>query len=99
MQLQKNEEVADVKKPNHDECAGCKLAGFCHADCDAAEKHRDKEVKAIWLCLVVPCVLFLAVVVAVSTWVSTLAGCMSGIVALAAYFGLFYLLKDRGKSA
>lgn len=61
----------------------------------AIEEVRDLEVRAIWLCLVIPCVAFLAVVIGVSSCVSALAGCLSGLLLLAVYYIGYYQLKGK----
>lgn len=59
------------------------------------EETDDMEVEAIWLCLVLPCILFIMVVVGISVIISTLAGCIAGLLSLVAYFGLYYLFGKK----
>lgn len=56
---------------------------------------QNLEVRAIWFCLVIPCLLLLTVAIAVSVLVSTLVACLSGIAVLVLYFGAYYLLKGE----
>lgn len=56
---------------------------------------QNLEVRAIWFCLVIPCLLLFAVVIAVSVLVSALVACLSGIAVLVLYFGAYYLLKGK----
>lgn len=56
---------------------------------------QNLEIRAIWFCLVIPCMLLLSVAIAVSTLVSALAACLSGIAVLVLYFGAYYLLKGK----
>lgn len=69
---------------------------ICKQDCVSTEKEHDKEIKAILLCLVIPCVLLLGSVIIFSILLSTLVGCLAGICLLIIYYGLFYLLKEKG---
>lgn len=77
-----------------DRCGGCKLSGFCGTtgSCATDEDVRSREITAIWLCLAVPCALFLVAVIAVSAVVSAFGGCVAGGLSLVAYFGAFRLL-------
>lgn len=61
------------------------------------EEGQDLEKTAIWLCLVIPCVLFMAIVLAGSILFSAAAGCIAGIVLLVIYYGAFYLLRDKNR--
>lgn len=82
-----------TKETDNSECVGCKLADICKQDCVTTEKNHDIEMKAILLCLVIPCVLLLGSVIMFSITLSTLTGCLAGICLLVIYYGLFYLLK------
>ena len=62
------------------------------------EEVRDLVVKAIWLCLVIPCVAFLFVVIGISSCFSTLIGCLSGLIMLAVYYTGYYLFKGKKES-
>lgn len=59
------------------------------------EESGDMEVKAIWICLVLPCLLFIMMVLVGSIIVSALAGCMAGILSLVAYYGFYYLFGNK----
>lgn len=83
------------KRPDNGECAGCKLVDICKQDCTVTDENRDKELNAVLLCLVIPCVLLLVAVIMFSILLSTLAGCIAGLCSLVVYYGLFYLLKGR----
>ena len=61
------------------------------------EELQNLEHTAIWLCLVLPCVVFLAAVIAVSCIFTSLAGCIAGFIVLAIYYGVFYMLKGINK--
>lgn len=63
----------------------------------AVEEVRDLEVKAIWLCLVIPCITFLVVVIGISTYFSTLMSCLSGLLLLAVYYTGYYFLKGKNE--
>lgn len=56
---------------------------------------RNLEVKAILWCLAIPCIIFLTVVMCVSAFFTTPAGCLSGLVALAVYFIVYYVIQGR----
>lgn len=60
----------------------------------SVEENPVAEKKAIWLCLVLPCILFVVSVMAFSSWISSLWGCIIGVFALTVYFGLFYMFGD-----
>lgn len=87
--------MTDEKKSDNRECAGCKLVNICKQDCAETGVNRDKEIKAVLLCLVIPCVLLLVTVIAFSSLLSPLAGCLIGICSLAFYYGLYYLIKGK----
>ena len=61
------------------------------------EELQNLEHTAIWLCLVLPCVVFLTAVSAVSCIFTSLAGCIAGFIVLAIYYGVFYMLKGINK--
>ncbi len=86
------------KRPENGECTGCRLIKFCKYDCATADDANESEVKAIMLCLVVPCVLLIIAVLALSLLISTFWGCIFGLCTVIIYYGLFYLLKGRIKS-
>lgn len=56
---------------------------------------RNLEVKAILWCLAIPCIIFLTVVMCVSAFFTTPAGCLSGLAALAVYFIVYYVIQGR----
>lgn len=59
------------------------------------EEDQNLEQTAIWMCLVIPCVLFLMLVMAGSLLFTSLIGCIAGLMSLAIYYGAFYLLRDK----
>lgn len=71
------------------------LSALAVGDHVQVEERQDAEVTAIWLCLVIPCMLFLVSVITVTVIFSPLEGCLAGVVAMIAYFGGFYLLKKK----
>ena len=61
------------------------------------EEMENLEVKAIFICLVIPCLLLLTVVIFFTHFIQAVYGCMIGILALAAYYGIYYLLLGDKK--
>ena len=61
------------------------------------EELQRLEWIAIFLCVFLPCVLFLLAVIGLSEAVSVLCGCISGMIVLAVYYGLFYAVRNRIK--
>lgn len=61
------------------------------------EEQQSMEWIAIFYCLFLPCMLFLLTVVGLTVSVSVLCGCISGVVALAVYYGLFYAVRNKLK--
>lgn len=61
-------------------------------------EQRNLEVKAILWCLVIPCVVFLTVVMCVSAFFTTPAGCLFGLISLAVYFIGYYVIQGRKES-
>ena len=84
-------------KSSKEECVGCKFAEICKSDCNSYEKNSGREIRAIILCLILPCILFLSIVIVIAICKSALMGCVLGLISLAVYFGLFYLFKNTDK--
>jgi hypothetical protein len=61
------------------------------------EEQQSMEWIAIFYCLFLPCMLFLSIVIGLTVSVSVLCGCVSGVVALAMYYGLFYMARNKLK--
>lgn len=61
------------------------------------EEEQSLEWRAILFCLFLPCVLFLSVVIGLSSVLSVLWGSVLGIAVLGVYYGLFYAMSNKLK--
>lgn len=59
------------------------------------EVTQNLEVRAIWFCLVIPCVLLVSMVSVLSMLFSALVGCIGGIAIVAVYFFAYYMLRGK----
>lgn len=62
------------------------------------EESTNLEKKAIWICLVIPCLIFMSVVLGISVIFSSLWGCIAGLLSLVVYYGIFYLCRGENRS-